>query len=210
MAETSETTQSQPSNELQPEETFVNAAGEVVTDDDFSVYEEAAQSDTTSLESSVLDYRYKNGRRYHAYSQEKNYLMPNDDVEQDRLDLMHHIFLLLLDGELFAAPIKQPQTILDLGTGTGIWAIDIADKFPSARVIGNDLSAIQPSWVLPNLQFVIDDFEKEWMYEENYFDFIHARTLSGCVQDWRWLIQQVLNHLKPGGYFEVAEFAMWA
>lgn len=33
-------------------------------------------------------------------------------------------------------------------------------KFPSARVIGNDISAIQLSWVLPNLEFVIDDFEK--------------------------------------------------
>jgi ubiquinone/menaquinone biosynthesis C-methylase UbiE len=30
-------------------------------------------------------------------------------------------------GELFQAPVKNPQRILDLGTGTGIWAIDIAE-----------------------------------------------------------------------------------
>jgi hypothetical protein len=54
-------------------------------------------------------------------------------------------------------------------------------KYPSARVIGNDLSAIQPSWVPPNLEFVVDDFEREWMYKPDYFDFIHARTIAGYV-----------------------------
>lgn len=61
------------------------------------------------------------------------------------MDLEHHIFLLLLDGELHLAPVKTPQRILDLGTGTGIWAIDVADKYPEASVIGTDLSPVQPS-----------------------------------------------------------------
>jgi SAM-dependent methyltransferase len=39
--------------------------------------------------------------------------------------------------------------ILDIGTGTGIWAIDMADKYPMAMVIGIDLSPIQPSFI-PN------------------------------------------------------------
>jgi methylase of polypeptide subunit release factors len=65
---------------------------------------------------------------------------------------MHHeSFLMLLNGELHAAPIKNPQRILDVGTGTGIWAIDAADKYPSAEVIGTDISPIQPGWVPPNL-----------------------------------------------------------
>ena len=45
--------------------------------------------------------------------------LPNDDVEQERLDLTHHIFRMLLGGELHLAPIKNPERILDLGTGTG-------------------------------------------------------------------------------------------
>lgn len=33
--------------------------------------------------------------------------------------------LVLLDQELHLAPIgKNPQTVLDVGTGTGIWAIE--------------------------------------------------------------------------------------
>jgi hypothetical protein len=38
-------------------------------------------------------------------------------------------WLVLLKGELYKAPVKIPQKILDLGTGTGIWAIDIAEYF---------------------------------------------------------------------------------
>lgn len=41
---------------------------------------------------------------------------------------MHHVYLLLCDNKLHLAPIgKNPQRILDIGTGTGIWAMDMAE-----------------------------------------------------------------------------------
>jgi ribosomal protein L11 methylase PrmA len=59
--------------------------------------------------------------------------MPNDEEEQDRLDIHHHIALLHLDGELFLAPIgDNPDQILDLGTGTGIWAMDMGTCEPAS------------------------------------------------------------------------------
>lgn len=67
-----------------------------------------------------------------------------------RLDLHHEIMRLAWQNDLFRAPITEPHRILDIGIGTGIWAIDMADKFPMANVIGTDLSPIQPSWVPPN------------------------------------------------------------
>jgi len=33
------------------------------------------------------------------------------------------MMLLLNDNKLFHAPIKNPQAVLDVGTGTGIWAM---------------------------------------------------------------------------------------
>jgi methylase of polypeptide subunit release factors len=44
---------------------------------------------------------------------------------------------MILDGELYRAPISDSVSrVLDIGTGTGIWAIDMADKFPNAHVTG--------------------------------------------------------------------------
>ncbi len=54
-------------------------------------------------------------------------MQPNDDKEQDRLDLHHHVFNLVAGGKLFYAPIENPSRVLDAGTGTGIWAIDFAE-----------------------------------------------------------------------------------
>jgi methylase of polypeptide subunit release factors len=51
----------------------------------------------------------------------------------------------MLEGELHLVPLKNPQEILDVGTGTGIWAIDVADKFSSAQVIGTDIRFVQAS-----------------------------------------------------------------
>ena len=65
--------------------------------------------------------------------------MPTDEVEQERLDIHHEIMLLIANGEIYKAPVRNPQKVLDLGTGTGIWAIDYATDHPEAEVIGLDL-----------------------------------------------------------------------
>ncbi|EXJ54743.1 hypothetical protein A1O7_10084 [Cladophialophora yegresii CBS 114405] len=131
------------------------------------------------------------------------YAFPNDEAEAERLDMQHAMQSHLLGDRLFWAPITEtPQRVLDLGTGTGIWAIDFADTFPSADVVGTDLSSIQPTWVPPNCRFEIDDAEADWTWPEDHFDYIHNRNFVCAIRDWPALIQKTYQHLVPGGWVE--------
>ncbi|KAK4182903.1 S-adenosyl-L-methionine-dependent methyltransferase [Podospora australis] len=166
----------------------------------------AESTSTRYLSSIASDIRRgveENGRVYAAYGIHKPWL-PIDDEELDRNDLQHYKFTLLMNNNLYIAPIPpSPQKILDLGTGSGIWAIDIADQFPSASVIGVDIAATQPDVVPSNLVFEIDDIENDWLWGSNTFDFIHARELIMAIRDWPRLFSQAYNALKPGGWIQL-------
>ncbi|KAH8896217.1 S-adenosyl-L-methionine-dependent methyltransferase [Thozetella sp. PMI_491] len=198
-----------PPNPLEdPAEDTIAVADEANAEDDDEFEAEpfdAVSNASTSIKSSLLEHSFENGRRYHKYRNGR-YPIPNDDVEQNRDDMKHAMMLELTDGQLFFAPIgDNPQKIIDLGTGTGIWAIDVADKFPSAEVLGVDLSPIQPTWVPPNCKFLVDDIEDEWMNGDNW-DFVHMRCISPWLKDTSKLLKTAYQNLKPGAWIEIQEF----
>ncbi len=195
------------------------ASGEVIeaeegpVDEDEFIAEawDARSSDSTSLTSSVYAHTYAHGRRYHKFRAGR-YPIPNDDIEQNRQDMMHALMLELTvrapahppecilslksalddnpkltierqDGRLFYAPISDhPHKIIDLGTGTGIWALEMGDQYPSAEVLGLDLSPIQTPWVPPNVRFLVDDIEDDWLNGSDW-DFAHFRTMANTIRN---------------------------
>ncbi|KXH49767.1 methyltransferase [Colletotrichum simmondsii] len=182
-------------------------AGGDVSDDVFQPSEwDASSSGSTSITSSVLKHSYENGRRYHSF-RDGRYPIPNDDIEQNREEMKHAMVMELTDGKLFHAPIgDSPSKIIDLGTGTGIWAMEVGDQYPSAEVTGVDLSPIQPSWVPSNVRFFVDDVEDDWLSGNN-FDLIHMRNLASLVHDLPKLLERVFENLKPGAYVETQDFS---
>jgi ubiquinone/menaquinone biosynthesis C-methylase UbiE len=158
------------------------------------------------MTSSILHYRTIHGRTYHSDKGNAEYWASNDQQQIEAMDLIHHFLLLCMDGKLYRAPLGDNiSTVLDVGTGTGIWAIDMADQHPNADVIGTDISPIQPSWVPPNVRFEIEDCTQEWTYPADHFDYIHMRYLYGSISDWGSLFQEAFRSCKPGGWVESYE-----
>ncbi|KAG6069703.1 hypothetical protein E4U16_007477 [Claviceps sp. LM84 group G4] len=175
------------------------------------------QSSTTSVASSVLEYRQIHGRTYHSDKFTANYFMPNDDQQLGTEELCHHCLTILLDDQLYLAPLEKEKIhrVLDVGTGFGIWAmhvreipndIEFADQFPNASVVGTDLSPCQPQWVPPNLCFEIDDATLDWTWNANHFDFIHMRYIVGGIQDWTALFKEAYKCCARGGWVESLEY----
>ncbi|KAI8296847.1 methyltransferase domain-containing protein [Colletotrichum sp. SAR 10_98] len=125
--------------------------------------------------------------------------------ELDRLDFLSALVVKTV-GKLYYAPLEPEKTnrILDIGTGTGIWAIEVAEFFPNAEIIGNDLSATQETWVPPNVKFEVDDVESPWIGRS--YDYIFCRSMAGAIADWPKLVNNIFANTNPGGW---AEFQDW-
>ncbi|KAF4332691.1 hypothetical protein FBEOM_13507, partial [Fusarium beomiforme] len=112
----------------------------------------------------------------------EKYIFPIDKEELARLDILHKFFLVVRKNHLFSASldVEQPLRILDLGTGTGIWAIELSEKYPHMHVQGLDFNMIQPNMIprtmAPPKPF---DVEGSWDTVDLDWDFMHVRTLFG-------------------------------
>ncbi|KAI8627458.1 methyltransferase domain-containing protein [Xylariaceae sp. FL1651] len=174
------------------------------SDADSAMFDLDRAPSSTSVASSVYDFVEEHGRTYHRYKEGK-YWMPNDEREQERLDLQHMICLKVFNDRLALAPIQSPGRVLDFGTGTGVWAIEFAVQHPESDVLGTDLSPIQPEYVPPNCRFEIDDIEDEWVFSMK-FDYIHGRHMVGSITDFPRLFTSIYANLEPGGWVEMQDY----
>ncbi|EON96182.1 putative tam domain methyltransferase protein [Phaeoacremonium minimum UCRPA7] len=83
---------------------------------------------------------------------------------------------------------------------------DIAQEHTETKVIGTDLSPIQPDLLPANCHFEIGDAEEEdWGFDEP-FDYIHGRALLTCSwKTGKGIVQRIFDNLEPGGYFELQD-----
>lgn len=170
---------------------------------------------TAVWEASPTDHRFHifGGRRYLAAMP---YPLPKDMGEINRLDFQHYVLRTGL-GSNFIAPVEQPAAILDVGTGSGRWAREIASQFPGAQVIGTDLvpPAVDERKVLghgldhrpPNYAFVSGNVLEGLPFPGASFDFVHQRLLITAIpaEHWPHVIRELVRVTRLGGWVELAE-----
>jgi SAM-dependent methyltransferase len=107
--------------------------------------------------------------------------------------------------------------VLDVGCGTGAWAVDLAASRQDAEVVGIDISPNMIAYAttrakpyrIKNLSYeVLDIFQNELPFAEGSFDLINLRFGVGWVKgyaNWLLLLVRLSVLLKPGGHMVITE-----
>lgn len=121
------------------------------------------------------------------------------------------MWVLTFDGKLHTTPLSPGITaILDVGTGTGIWANTIAKAFQNVDVVATDLVLPPAKDNAPtNVRYIQHNADDaEWtLFKDGQFDFIHARMVTSGIHDWPGFRAKCFKHLKPGGRLEIIDMS---
>lgn len=174
------------------------------------------QGDDVSPSAAPL--RYVDGRAFN--SRNEAYLLPGDAEEHARLDAQHSAITLMFGG-LFPSQAQEEieksfkaereytkVTVLDIGTGSGVWAMALAKQFPNTDVIGLDIVPVNPSSEPPpNCRFQLGDANTDLtaQFQPGSFHMVHVRALLQGIKDYTALFQQIVRLLQPGGVLLVVE-----
>ncbi|ORY26586.1 S-adenosyl-L-methionine-dependent methyltransferase [Naematelia encephala] len=93
-----------------------------------------------------------------------------------------------------------PFSVLDVGCGTGSWALEIALAYPNTQVTAIDLVTCPLPTYPNNLTFEIRDIVKNLPYPDNSFDVVHVCDIKLGIHDYRSLIGECSRVLKPEGW----------
>ncbi len=176
-----------------------------------------ARSDTQDTQKAgatdSAGYILQGGRRRLAAAP---YQLPTDMLETNRLDFQHYMLRYAMRG-IYAAPLERPGGILDVGCGTGRWALEMATIFPDANVVGVDITppAIEDPTTLAGFQTRPDNFafiqtnilDTPLPFADNTFDFTHMRLLFLAIPANRWqdVVRELVRVTRPGGWVELVE-----
>ncbi|RHZ63305.1 hypothetical protein Glove_330g9 [Diversispora epigaea] len=136
-----------------------------------------------------------------------------DDDEIDRLQIIHHVFRCLWEGN-FKAPVPKIEDakILDIGCRSGTWACDMVSDFPNCHVTGIEIDPVMFPQTPKNVRLInVKSFAQGFPFEDNSFDFIHMRFCWAFFTHDQWknkVLDELGRILKPGGWLEIVDFTV--
>jgi len=143
-----------------------------------------------------------------------SYIHKRDYKSSVRLNYNHWL-MKEISGYLLHPKIrlqKEDLRIADVGTGTGIWLLELASYLPSTTSLdGFDISSDQyppQEWLPPNVHLSVhDSFEPFPSDALGTYDIVNLRFALCYVNndDAEVLLPNLISLLKPGGYLQWLE-----
>jgi ubiquinone/menaquinone biosynthesis C-methylase UbiE len=129
--------------------------------------------------------------------------------EMDRLTKQAQVIAKYTDPHPLQIQPMQGQTILDIGCGPGVWALDLAQSNPDCQIVGLDISQRMVNYAnscayvrrLPHVRFEQGDARKRLPFPDMSFDIVNARFIFWFLQTTTWLVflAECYRVLRPGG-----------
>lgn len=136
------------------------------------------------------------------------YLLPKDGLEDRRLNYQHHVLYKTISNHYLAPINPDTKTILDVGTGTGIWPGEMAALFPQAHIVGVDVTLTSLPTPLPaNCLFARANILSGLPFPDQQFEFTHQRLLVAAIPTRHWpaAIRELVRVTLAGGWVELLE-----
>ena len=144
------------------------------------------------------------------------YILGTDTQELHRLGVQHQVWASEAQQGWSLAKFREGQTLLDLGSGPGFCAQELAYIVGAkGKVIGIDLSAayiehlnqIASLHQLP-IEGIVSDFN-QMNLAPNSLDGMYCRWALAWLPNPKEILQKVYDALKPGGKMVIHEYYDW-
>ncbi|GBC03033.1 hypothetical protein RclHR1_04950005 [Rhizophagus clarus] len=164
---------------------------------------ERKSSETSSLVTSFTS----------SASSKSSVKFPSSDSDIDFLH-QHHFIVKSIWSSNYSSPITNvlisgDGKILDALCYAGTFLLELSNEYQSAEFVGIDKTRLFPSEIKPNnVTFHDADLLDGIPLEGDYFDFSHFNIIEPIytLDNWEFLIKELLRVTKPGGYVEIQGF----
>ncbi|KAM7193029.1 hypothetical protein V8F20_008545 [Naviculisporaceae sp. PSN 640] len=120
--------------------------------------------------------------------------------------LIHPTILSSLSSRGMPSDNLAHLKIADIGTGTGIWLLDVAKTLPpTCQLVGFDVTSSSfppPDSLPPNVSFALQDMHQPFPESEiGSYDLVAVRFVSSATSrtEWKATIRNLMTLLKPSG-----------
>jgi len=141
----------------------------------------------------------------------------NKQEELERLIIQDRMVTAAMGGVL--AEQSEPaslQLVLDVGCGSGGWALEAARLYPSLSLVGVDISPLmieyanaqaQEQQLSDRVKFLVMDALVMLEFPTAHFDLVNLRFGSSFLRTWDWpkLINEMLRITRPNGVVRITD-----
>ncbi|PCH34873.1 S-adenosyl-L-methionine-dependent methyltransferase [Wolfiporia cocos MD-104 SS10] len=172
-------------------------------------------SDTSGFDTTKRD-----GSSHVKTPSKSHYILSADDSERERLNMQHRMLVRATGNRLILPSISlnHADRILDSGTGTGAWILDVIEHVPSSVTLqGIDIS----SSFFPNhddrivsrgnIDFSVGSITNLPEHWSAGFALVNQRCLVTALQvhEWEAAIGEVFRALRPRGWVQFVELGIF-